>query len=128
MNGNVAARTYYSDMTMTLEPWSATAPPSELRMKFVFKNSKENMKEGRYCVQLVYNGWLINTNCDSGIIFIDVFQLPVSIYQYPNSGCDVSYDVADYLYFTRNFARQINIVNREIDLEQEDGPMICRFD
>jgi hypothetical protein len=76
----------------------------------------------------VYNGWLVNVNCNNGVIFVDVFQLPVQIYQYPNSGCDVSYDVADYLHFTRNFARQINVVNREVDLEYENGPMVCRFD
>ena len=59
---------------------------------------------------------------------MDFFQLPLYIYQYPNSGCDVSYEVNDYLYFTRNFARQINVINRELELENVNDRMLCRFD
>lgn len=128
LNGNVALRSYYSDMTMVLESWNETARPSSLRMKFVFKNTEDILFEGRYCVQMVFNGWLTELNCNNAVIFVDVFHLPIKIYQYPSSGCEVAYEVADYLYFTRNFARHINVINREMELEQADDAMLCRFD
>jgi len=127
-DGSVAARVYYSDITMTLESWSETARPSQLQLKFVFKNSGVILNEGPHCIQLVFNGWLTKTVCSDTSVFVEVFHLPSSLYSYQDSACDVAGEVADYPYFSRNFAKAINVVNREVDLVEPGGAMRCRFD
>lgn len=76
-NADISSRIFYSDISLVLESWHENARPSSLRMKFVFKNTKHIVTAGRYCVQMVYNNWLINLNCNNAVIFVDVFHLPL---------------------------------------------------
>lgn len=98
-DGPVSVSAHYSDRTMVLEPWSEASRPSELKLKFVWENSKDILREGQYCVVLVYNEWLTEVACPGGAMYVEVFHLPSSLYSYPDSGCDVATEVADYLYF-----------------------------
>lgn len=126
-DGFVAARVYYSQRTFVLDAWNNTLP-SQLRMQFLFDKGDYEFRPGSYCLQLVFNSWLTKTMCDAGSLPIEVFAIPPALYSPPKNDCHVIGEVADYLYFNRNFARELVVKDREVYYDEIDSSLLCVLD